>query len=491
MTKLRSKYNSLSPTTKGTLWFSLSVFFQKGLAIIASPIFTRILSFDEYSMYSLYSTWLSILSVLCTFNLSGGVFHTMMHKADKDYPSLLTTSILFENAMSVIVFCGYLIYYYCVGNLSGITFPVTLLVFANILSNIIFSVWISKSKYINDYLVPSLTTMAQSALSFGLSVGFVFLFSDKVIGRITGIIIPIAISTVVALIILLVKKDLGRPKWTYVKDIFLIAFPLVFHYLAQDILSQSDRLFLNEYATSKEVSIYSLVYSLSLLLTIVIVAFDSTFTPWLYRKFDTKDNSRTGKITMLYFGFLSTLVTMVCLIGPEILLVFGGDKYMDGASLIPILSNTVIALMFYDIYSTVEFYYRKTFIASLVTIAAGGLNIGLNFIFVPKYGMVGAAITTLISYVFMDITHYISATIMMKKRMGGVKYFPDLILMAISLGDMGINLLLLFLYDYRIVRLCLFGALFLTVVILIIVNRKKLLALVQKKEETKPNQPQP
>jgi O-antigen/teichoic acid export membrane protein len=314
----------------------------------------------------------------------------------------------------------------------------------------------------------------QSLLSFGLSVGFIFVFKDRVSGRIIGTIIPIFLSSLLALWIMLKKKELGKFSVSSLKDILLIASPLVLHYLAQDILSQSDRLFLNQYYTSKEVSVYSLVYSLSFLLTVICVAFDSAYIPWLYEKIDKKDFIKTGKVLTAYSLFLSLLVTSLCLIGPEILYVFGGDKYTSGSNLIPILASTVIALMFYDIYSSLEFYYRKTLIASLITAAAGGINIGLNAWLIPIYGMNGAAVATLISYAFMAIAHFVACQILIRQKLPNQKVFPTKNLIIISVSDITINLLLLLKYDDTALRICLFISIFSILILWLMANRKKI-----------------
>jgi O-antigen/teichoic acid export membrane protein len=479
--KLLKKYNDLSPRVKGSLWFSFATFLQKGLSILATPIFTRIFTYDEYSLYSLYSTWLSIFTVICTFNLAGGVFNTLFHKNEKNKESFLTTTIVFENILTLIVFLFYLGYYFLFGNLSGVTFNVSLLIFANIISNIIFSIWFSKCKYENKFLLSSLLSSLQSLVSFGLSVELIFVFNDRVSGRIVGTIVPILISSLIALWIMLKKKELGKFSFSNLKDIILIASPLVLHYLAQDILSQSDRLFLNQYCTSKEVSIYSLVYSMSLLLSIVCVAFDSAYIPWFYKKIDMKDFSKVGKVLTAYTLFLSLLVTSLCLLGPEIIYVFGGDKYTSGSSLIPILASTVIALMFYDVYATLEFYYRKTFIASLITVVAGGINIGLNAWLIPIYGMNGAAVATLISYAFMAIAHFVACQILIRQKLPNQKVFPTKNLIIISISDITINLLLLLQYDDTALRICLFISIFSILILWLMANRKKIKSFLSSK----------
>jgi len=458
MKKLITKYNNTSKIFKGSLWFSFSTFLQFGLTIIATPIFTRIFSLEQYGIYSLYSTWLSILLIVSTFNISGPIFNTIIHKYSETKQSILSNSIysqLLIYTISLVVF----IFYSCFcGELYGISLTLGIIIYIQILLNIPYRTWIAKCKYENDYLKCCILVIIQAILSFGFSIGFVFLFSNLILGRIIGFILPLTIFSFIAIYYIFRKTKLldNKINWRMIKSILIITFPLLFHYLAQSILSQSDRLFIHYYYGDDEVAIYSLIYSLSLLLTVVITAVNSTLTPWRYKQFDTRNMNKNRKITSIFVTEMSLMVFCLVLIGPEIIYFFGGEKYSPGVSLIPILANTILILLVYDTYSSIEFYLGKTIYAAIFTVAGALVNIGMNFLLIPIYGITGAAFATIISYLVMAILHIICSKILMKKRLNNISCFNDKYILFTILISILLNFSIYFIYDYFIARIILF-----------------------------------
>ena len=71
--KLQNKYNALPIQAKASFWFLTCTLLQKGISIITTPIFTRLLSTAEYGSFSVFNSWLSIISVIITFGLTQGV----------------------------------------------------------------------------------------------------------------------------------------------------------------------------------------------------------------------------------------------------------------------------------------------------------------------------------------------------------------------------------------------------------------------------------
>ena len=84
MNKLLDKYGSMPAVMRAGLWFTISNFLQKGINFITVPIFTRIMSTEEFGMFSVYTSWHSILTIFATLNLSYYVFNKGLVKYDND-----------------------------------------------------------------------------------------------------------------------------------------------------------------------------------------------------------------------------------------------------------------------------------------------------------------------------------------------------------------------------------------------------------------------
>ena len=72
--KLITKYRSLPIGVRASFWFLICAFIQKSITSISIPVFTRLLSTEEFGTYSIFNSWLTILTAVITLNLYSGVF---------------------------------------------------------------------------------------------------------------------------------------------------------------------------------------------------------------------------------------------------------------------------------------------------------------------------------------------------------------------------------------------------------------------------------
>ena len=77
---LLKKYSDLPVQIRASFWFLICGFLQKGVSVITTPIFTRLLTTNEYGQYNIFNSWLGILSVFITLQLFSGSFTQGMVK---------------------------------------------------------------------------------------------------------------------------------------------------------------------------------------------------------------------------------------------------------------------------------------------------------------------------------------------------------------------------------------------------------------------------
>ena len=67
-------YKRMPIPAKAAFWFALSIILQKGISFLTLPIFTRIMTVEQYGVFSVYLSWVSIITIL------GGLeFHTCVY----------------------------------------------------------------------------------------------------------------------------------------------------------------------------------------------------------------------------------------------------------------------------------------------------------------------------------------------------------------------------------------------------------------------------
>ena len=82
--KVLSKYNDLPVQVKASTWFLICSFLANGISFLTTPIFTRLLTTDEYGQYSIFNSWLTILTPIVCLNLYYGVCVQGMVKFEEE-----------------------------------------------------------------------------------------------------------------------------------------------------------------------------------------------------------------------------------------------------------------------------------------------------------------------------------------------------------------------------------------------------------------------
>ena len=100
---------------------------------------------------------------------------------------------------------------------------------------------------------------------------------------------------------------------------------------------------------------------------------------------------------------------MCCLIivSPELLKILASKPYWEGIKIIPLIVLANFLYFLYTRYSNLEHFYKKSTQITLLTVVAAVINVGLNFLLIPKLGYVAAAFTTVIAYFVIFILHSI------------------------------------------------------------------------------------
>ena len=90
---------------------------------------------------------------------------------------------------------------------------------------------------------------------------------------------------------------------------------------------------------------------------------------------------------------------LIVVFAREAVLVFGGRAYLEAARVTPVIVMASVVQGLFYVPSRGLLLTKKTKVLPYIVAAAGATNIGLNFLFIPSFGMMGAAVATLLGYV--------------------------------------------------------------------------------------------
>jgi O-antigen/teichoic acid export membrane protein len=186
-------------------------------------------------------------------------------------------------------------------------------------------------------------------------------------------------------------------------------FPLVFSALAMMILNVSDRYILQYIRGEYDVGLYDLAYRLSGVLNMFfIMPFTLTFYPAAYKLFGKEGDKRFYSKSLTYLTFVLVWGGLaMSLFAEEILMILSQNpEFVEAYKVVPILLLSYVFFGMRLVVSLPAYLKQKTSYVVYITVAAAGLNVGLNFLFIPEYGMLAAALNTLAAFFLLSVAHY-------------------------------------------------------------------------------------
>ncbi len=216
-------------------------------------------------------------------------------------------------------------------------------------------------------------------------------------------------------------KDFLQLNWVYNADLAIemlkYALPLVIAGFAGIINETIDRILLKfvsisngkseEYALI-QVGIYSASYKLAMLVTILLQAYRYAAEPFFFSQAKNKDRNKVYVKVMNYFVAMVCFVFLVVSLNLDIFKHFiANEAYWEGLKIVPVL---LLANVFLGIYFNQSIWYKlsgQTRFGAYIALVGAFLTITLNFLFIPKFGFVACAWTTLLVYAFQMTASYL------------------------------------------------------------------------------------
>jgi len=240
-----------------------------------------------------------------------------------------------------------------------------------------------------------------------------------------------------------VKRFKFNFSFTVLKEGLRYGFPLVFVATSLTVLTIADRYFLKIFRGMEEVGIYSMTYKFGMILNMVLITpFRTAFLPFIFRQSNRPDVKKMFRKYLTYFMYVGFILFLgLSLFAREIQLFVTTTEYLSGYILIPVITFSYFLFGIRMMFTAALGITKKTQVVAYSAVTGALLNILLNILLIPSYGMMGAAIATLLSYLFITGTTYIAAQHWYPINWDWVRNFK---LCIIGLGIFFLSLLLNF-----------------------------------------------
>lgn len=473
--KFKKKYSSMPVQIKASIWFLICSFLQKGISTLSTPIFTRLLSTAEYGQYNVFNSWLGIVTIFVTLNLSWGVYTQGLVKYEEER-NVFSSSLQGLTALLVIIWTIiYLLFHDFWNDIFMLTTVQMLAMLVLIWTSAVFNFWASEQRVRYKYKGLVLLTLGVSLAKPIIGIIFVVLANDKVTGRIVSIVLIeiIGYTTLFIVQILRGKKLFDYKFWKYA---ILFNLPLVPHYLSQTVLNSADRIMIEKMVGSGAAGIYSLAYSISLIMTLLNSALLQTINPWIYHKIKTNNIEDIAPIAYISLVCIAVGNLILIAFAPEAVAIFAPKSYYDAIWIIPPVAMSVYFMYSYDLFAKFAFYYEKTNFIMLASVIGAVLNIVLNYIFIDLFGYKAAGYTTLVCYIIYSIGHYIFMNKVCDNFCDGKRPYNLRKIMISSISFVFVGFTLLLTYNHIFIR---YGII-ISAVIVLVLKYKKIIVIAKR-----------
>ncbi|GAB6074883.1 oligosaccharide flippase family protein [Nautilia lithotrophica] len=378
----------------------------KATGFLLLPIITKYLNLSEYGLYTNLQSTQNILYLIATLGLDSayGRFVYDYNSSIKKLRLLTSTIITFFIFWSII---------YLIISIIGVYYLIESWGYKELLISILLpfivlfqqfsalNVFLMQSKYQTKKIL-TITTFNFFAVQLILLILLIyfhmgvkaFFVSQFLVGFITLLIHINIMRKENVIKIFLFNKNTFKKTFGYALGYVPLSF-------SSWIFNLSDRYIITYYVSLAMAGKYSFIIQLTSILQFITQSIDTAFTPTFMKlmKENTQKNSKSIEAFFIVFIYLLLLVylTMVFFL-PFIIQNLFPLKYHGDYFLISIIGMGFVFLSIRKIFANILVYYKKSWWMSMSGYLPALLNLVLNFIFIPKYGIYAAAWTTLFSF---------------------------------------------------------------------------------------------
>lgn len=432
---------------KAGIGYTIGNYLLKGLSFFVIPIFTRLLSTEDYGIYNVFLSYANVAFVLIGIAIHNSykrAFYTFNTSNEKeDYYSYVSTTMLIIIFITVVfllisnIFTGFIYNVLKIDRLS-----INLVILCGF-GNAIICCFNSDSSLNYDYIKYIKIAGVNAVSNVLLSIILIYtVFNQKrYMGRILGSVIPIMLISFF-IIIYFFKRHKPKNIKEYVVWGVSYSLPLVPHGLSQIILNQFDRIMILNMVSSGASGIYSFAYNIYAIVQVTGDSLGNVWETWFYELRNNNDFEEIRRNSSYFMVLMLIFSSIVIFISPELIKLFANNNYWESIySVIPIVAAGYFSFI-YTIPANVEYYHGKTKFIAIGTAIAAILNITLNYFFINKFGYISAAYTTLFTYLVYFLLHYFIA-----KKIEGFYLFSNkvvvmcviLMLITVTIGNLVIN----------------------------------------------------
>ena len=388
--------NKFKQLASDTLMMAVGQFSSKILSFLLVPLYTYVLTTEEYGIYDIINVTISLLTPILTCVILEGVLRFALDKKYNQY-EILTIGSLFVAIASLLIIVLYPLLS-LIDTMREYYIWFFLLFFLSAFESVLMQ-YLRGTNRVKFYAICGvLSTFAYLLFNILFLLIFKWGFS--------GYLLAVIISKIVVIVIICIRinylRSIVNPftiRQEVYKDVLKYTVPMIPNSLCWWVSNSSDKYMLLWLANTSVVGVYSVAYKIPSILSVFISIFMSAFQISAMTDFGTNESKDFfSKSYRMFASFVFMVSTGVILFSKFLAFFLYQKEFFDAWKCSTIL---VVAFAFNSLSALLGTVYtsaKKTLFLFYSTIIAAIVNIILNYFLIQKLGSYGAAIATMISY---------------------------------------------------------------------------------------------
>lgn len=383
--------------------YGLGGILNRTVQFLLLPVYTRVMSPAEYGSLELVYLTANVAALAYGLMISSGYVRLYFDKKDETFrEQLLGSAFWFTTLMSVLVGgSAILMSKPLADTLFTFSGGATYIVFIAISdalaahNRVMYNVLMVQQRA-TRYVLTNLSTVL---LSLSLTVLFVVGMDWSVTGVLAAQLIAYTVEFILLAVAVLRRRTM-QMSWHRVREMLSFSLPLIPLQLAAFVLSLADRFFLQHARSVSDVGLYALGAKFASIIPLLTVEPFKAFGPYIFDLIDQPERCKQvlANMTRYYMaGGMVLVLTMVLFAREAVMLVSDQSFHQAAAVVFPL----ALAQLLFGLFNVTAYginIVKQNWLITGTWLVAAALNLGLNSILTPRYGMGGAALATVTSY---------------------------------------------------------------------------------------------
>lgn len=389
---------------KNSLIYIFSSAFSKAVPFLLLPLFTTLLTPEEFGIFSIYQVLLVFFTALIGMSLQTSITVNFF-KVDQIELAGYFNSIFFILFLNLTLF--FLIFCtidYFFENFFSIDFTYFYIILPLVLFTVMVEIYTSilrnQQKAINFFMIEVVGTI----LKYLLILLFMVFFEKGWLSFIYGNLIGLSLIALYGFQYLIKQKlinfKVGISK-IKIKKILKLCAPLIPHAIGIMIISLSDRLFIEKLVSVEAVGIYAVAYSFGIIVSLFSDALIKAWSPWFYSKINMYDHKLDLKIVRCIYIYIFLILSFsgfIYILAYYLIPIMTVDKYHAAIDFVYWIALAYSIQGIYKIFFPFLVFYSKTRYLAITSLFSAVVCFLGNLIFIKEFGVVGAAYSTIIAF---------------------------------------------------------------------------------------------